>query len=112
MMKNTPMRSSRTAAAPTPAPTPAAKWLVGLGKVEGEAEGEAEGELVGEIVGEGEVEDTKELEVVVVASVDAEKLEVITVALAEDFGSCVEEVIAANEKIRDDVWQQSESEKL
>ena len=108
MIKNTPMRSSRTAAAPTPAPTPAAKWLVDLGKVEGEAEGE----LVGKIVGEGEVEDTKELEIVVVASVDAEKLEVITVALVEEFGSCVEEVIAAKEKIRDEVWQQSAREKL
>lgn len=108
MMKNTPMRSRTTAAAPTPAPTPAAKWLVDLGTVEGEAEGE----LVGKMVGEAEVEDTKELEVVVVAAVDAEKLEVVIVALAEDFGSCVDEVIAANEKIRDDVWQQSASEKL
>lgn len=108
MMKNRPMRSSRTAAAPTPAPTPAAKWLVDLGEVEGEAEGE----LVGKIVGEGEVDDTKELEVVIVATVDVEKLEVVTAALAEDFGSCVEEVIAANEKIRDDVWQQSASVKL
>ena len=98
------MRSSRTAAAPTPAPTPAAKWLVDLGKVEGEAEGE--------LVGEGEVDDTEVLEVIVAASVDAEKLEVIPVALAEDFGSCVEEVIAANEKIRDDVLQQSASVKL
>ncbi len=101
-----PMRNSRAAAMPMPAPTPAAKWLVDAGKVEGEMEGKAKGEVAGKIVGKGRVEDTKELEVVVVASIDAEKLEVVTATLEEEFGRSVDEVIAAREKMRDEVSQQ------
>ena len=83
-MKIMPMRNSRAAATPMPAPTPAAKWLVDGCEVESEAEakveaevesevgGEAEAEVAGKKVGKGGVEDTKELEVVVVASVDGE----------------------------------------
>ena len=117
-MKVIPMRNARAAAMPMPAPTPAAKWLVDAcepegevdgeveGEVEGNVEGEVEGEVVGKPMGKGGVEDTEELEVVVVASVDAEKLEVVTATLEEEGGRLVEEVIAAREKIRDAVSQQ------
>ncbi|KAK0507332.1 hypothetical protein JMJ35_010370 [Cladonia borealis] len=109
---------------PTPAPTPAAKWLVDAfelggeaegkveGEMEGEVEGEADGKVAGKTVGKGGIEDTKELEVVVVASVDAEKLEVVTATLEEEGGRLVEEVIAAREKIRDEVSQQFARERL
>lgn len=90
---------SRAAAMPMPAPTPAAKWLFDVV----ELEGEAVGEVVGEVAGRIGVEDTEELEVVVVASVDPEKLEVVTAAVEEEFGRIVEEVIAAREKTRDEV---------
>lgn len=102
-----------------PAPTPAAKWLVGVCEVEDEVVGEVAGRIVGNVG----VEDTRELEVVVVVSinveklevavvafVDAEKLEVVTATLGEEFGRTVEEVIAAREKIRDEVSQQSARE--
>ena len=120
MMKIVPMRNSRAAPMPMPAPTPAAKWLVDAcelegvaeGEVEREVEGEVEGKVVGKLVGKGGVEDTEELEVVVVASVDAEKLEVVTATLEGEVGRIVEEVIAAREKMRDEVSQQSEREKL
>ena len=133
------MRNSRAAAMPMPAPTPAAKWLVGVCEVEEEVVGEVAGRIVGnvgvedtrelEVVVEDTrepevvVEDTRELEVVVVVSinveklevavvafVDAEKLEVVTATLGEEFGRTVEEVIAAREKIRDEVSQQSARE--
>ena len=106
MKKNMPTSNSRATAAPIPAPTPAAKWLFGFGT----GEGEAEGELVGKTVGEVEVDDTTGPEVVVVAPVAPETLEVITAVLAVEFGRIVEEVIAASEKIRDEVWQQSARE--
>ena len=95
-----------------------------------------EGEMAGKIVGKVRVEDTRELEVVVVvsiaveklevvvvvsinveklevvgvASVDVEKLEVVAATLGEELGRTVEEVIAARKKIRDEVWQQSARE--
>ena len=64
------MRNSRAAATPMPAPTPAAKWLVDGCELESEAEYELEGEVADKKVGKGGVENTKELGVVVVASVD------------------------------------------
>ena len=128
MMKVVPIKNSRAAPMPTPAPTPAAKWLVDAfelggeaegkvegemeGEMEGEVEGEADGKVAGKTVGKGRVEDTKELEVVIVAPVDAEKLEVVTATLEEEGGRLVEEVIAAREKIRDEVSQQFASERL
>ena len=98
------MINSRAAAMPMPAPKPAAKWLFDVV----ELEGEAVGEMVGKVAGKVGVENTTELEAVVVASVDAEKLEVVTAAVEEEFGRIVEEVIAAREKMRDEVSQQSE----
>ena len=124
MMKVVPIRNSRAAPMPTPAPTPAAKWLVDAfelggeaegkveGEMEGEVEGEADGKVAGKTVGKGGVEDTKELEIVVVAPVDAENLEVVTATLEEEGGRLVEEVIAAREKIRDEVSQQFARERL
>ena len=100
---------------PMPAPTPAAKWLGDACElevdVEGEVEGMVEGRVVGKLVGNGGVEDTEELEVVVVDSVDVKKLEVVTATLEGEFGRLVEEVIAAREKTRDEVWQQSARER-
>ena len=98
------MINSRAAAMPIPTPKPAAKWLFDVV----ELEGEAVGEMVGKVAGKVGVENTTELEALVVASVDAEKLEVVTAAVEEEFGRIVEEVIAAREKTRDEVWQQSE----
>ena len=118
---------------PMPAPTPAAKWLVDALEPRGEVEGKVEGKLVGKIVGKGEVEDSKDIELVLVASVnivgeggfedskelelvvvnsfDVEKLEVVTETLEGELGRLVEEVIAAREKTRDEVWQQSARER-
>ena len=133
-MKVKPTRNSKAATMPIPAPTPAAKWLVGVYEVEEEVEGE--GEVAGKIVGKAGFEDARELEVVVavsidvemlevvvavpisvgklevvvVASADAEKLEVVAATLGEELGRTVEEVIAARKKIRDEVWQQSARE--
>ena len=144
-MKVKTMRNSRAAAMPMPAPTPAAKWLVGVCEVEEVVEGEVACKIVGKVgventrelevvvvvsidveklevvvVASVDVEklevvvvasvDVEELEVVVVAAVDAEKLEVVTAALGEEFGRTVEEVMAAREKIRDEVSQQSARE--
>ena len=117
--KVTPMVNSRAVAMPMPAPTPAAKWLVDGCEGEGEAEGEVEdevegkvvGKLVGKLVGKGGVEVREELEVVVVASVDAEELEVVTATLEGGAGRIVEEVMAAREKIRDEVSQQCSRDK-
>ena len=131
-MKVKPTRNSKAATMPIPAPTPAAKWLVGVCEVEEEIEGEVAGKIVGKVG----FEDTRELEVVVavsidvemlevvvavsinlgklevvvVASADAEKLEVVAATLGEELGRTVEEVIAARKKIRDEVWQQSARE--
>ncbi len=131
-MKVKPMRNSRAAAMPMPTPTPAAKWLVGVCEVEEEVGGEVAGKIVCKVG----VEDTRELEVVVVVSIDVEKLEavvvvsvdveklevvvvvsvdaewleVVTATLGEEFGRTVEEVIAAREKIRAEVSQQSARE--
>ena len=118
---------------PMPAPTPAAKWLVDALERVGEVEGKVASKLVGRIVGEGEVEDCKEIELVLVASVDivgkagfedfkelklvvvdsvdVEKLEVVTATLEGELGRLVEEVIAASEKTRVEVWQQSAKER-
>ena len=97
------MMNSRAAAMPTPAPTPAAKWLFDVV----ELEGEVVGEMVGKVAGKTDVEDIEELEVVTVVSADAEKLDVVTAAIEEEFGRIVEEMIAARENTRDEVWQQS-----
>ena len=104
------MINSRAAAMPMPASKPAAKWLFDMVELEGEVVGEVAGKIVGETVGKPGakrgVEDTEELEVVVVAPVNSEKLEAVTAAVEEEFGRIVDEVIAAREKMRDEVAQQ------
>ena len=102
------MMNSRATAMPMPAPTPAVKWLFDVF----ELEGEVVGEVIGKVAGKTRVEDIEELEVVAVACANAEKLEVVTAAIEEEFGRIVEEVIASRKNRRDEVWQQAAIDQL